>query len=612
MLFVRFRSRLAFAFLLLCLSPAAIAAAQSVSVRAYVDRNAVEVGEQVAFTLEVEGANLSRVGTPAAPAVEGLAMLSRSPSLRRSASIINGVSSQSVAYTWVLRPVKAGSARIGPVRIEIDGRAYKTSPIVVTVSGNASSAPGAQSGGGQEEESAFSQRDLFLRVVPSAQTAFVNEQIILAYRLYFKQGVQVRESRMTDSWDADGFWREDLEIEQRPTPEVVVENGIRYNVITLKRVALFPTRPGTLRVEPLRIQTEAYLPFTGRGLEQFFGFGRGMEQVSLQSPPLEVRAKALPPGAPAGFAGAVGTFRLQTRTGDTRLEAGEALELTATVEGSGNLATLAPPRVEVPGAFERYDPQADVSLARGGAGISGEKSFRYVFVPRVNGRFDLPAVRFSYFDPQAGVYRTDSSATATVIVEGAAAEASRSPAARLPVDDIAGMMEGEVTWVQTGRKPLHRQVWPYAALLLPPALLAAALLVLARRRRMEADPQALRSRRATPAARRSLREAERLLREGSARAFYGEIERAVLGFISNRMGIPERGLTRERLGEALANEGIPEPVRARIGAMLEECDRARFAPVGPDREAMQTACRRAEGIISDLDEQTAAEGTTSA
>jgi hypothetical protein len=96
---------------------------------------------------------------------------------------------------------------------------------------------------------------MFIRAVPSKRQAFQNEQITIEYALYFRTGIQLRQSRLADSWDAEGFWREELEIEARPIPQTVVVDGLRYNTIVLKRVAVFPTRTGSLRIDPLRIES---------------------------------------------------------------------------------------------------------------------------------------------------------------------------------------------------------------------------------------------------------------------------------------------------------------------------------------------------------------------
>ena len=118
---------------------------------------------------------------------------------------------------------------------------------------------------------------------------------------------------------------------------------------------------------------------------------------------------------------------------------------------------------------------------------------------------------------------------------------------------------------------------------------------------MTTDETFARSRRAHPVARRHLKHAANLAHREDPRAFYEEVDRAVLGFLGNRLNVPERGLTRQSLREMLAARGLSETRIGDLQSLLDECDRARFAPGPLDREAMQTALTRAEALIADID-----------
>ena len=135
----------------------------------------------------------------------------------------------------------------------------------------------------------ISKRDIFIRALPSARNVVQNQQVNIEYHLYFREGMQLRQSRLADSWDAEGFWREELDVERRPVPKTVVENGLRYNTIVLKRVAVFPTRTGSLTIDPLRIEAEAYVPNRSADpFDQFFSFRQRYEPVEVASETVKV------------------------------------------------------------------------------------------------------------------------------------------------------------------------------------------------------------------------------------------------------------------------------------------------------------------------------------
>jgi hypothetical protein len=65
------------------------------------------------------------------------------------------------------------------------------------------------------------------------------------------------------------------------------------------------------------------------------------------------------------------------------------------------------------------------------------------------------------------------------------------------------------------------------------------------------------------------------------------------------------GWTRVELGQHLQSAGASSETRARLLALLAECDRVRFAPVAPDADAAATASDRAAALIVALDRELA-------
>lgn len=594
------------------------AAAQDVKVQASVDATTIGAQETVTYRLDVQGASFGDVDTPEPPPTEGLTILQAIPSTQRNVQFFNGRMQQSIAFTWTYRPVREGAARFLPMDVTVKGETYRTEPITLSVVSRAQR-PRQQSrrarrpfqspfdaGTDDEAPRAIEERDLFIRALPSKQTAYKGEQVTIEYQLFFREGIQLRQSRLADSGDADGFWREELEVETRPIARTVIENGLRYSMITLKRVAVFPARTGTLTIEPLRIQTEAYVPFgSSDPFERFFSLRNQYQPVELASAPVIIDAQPLPEGAPDSFTGAVGTFSMQARLNDATVEVGEPVELELTLSGTGNLATLDPPPLETPGIFERYDPQVTIGITRSGQTVRGTKTVDYLLVPRSNGTFELPPIAFSYFSPRSETYETLTAPARVVTVTGTAMAplAAGTTAEGLPVDDVASLMTGTVAWRTTGGAPLHSQAWPYAALALPLLGLLGLVGYLRYTERLAGDPAYARRRRAHPLARKHLKQAETLLQANRPIAFYEEVARAVQSFIGNRLNVAELGLTRPQLDTRLAQTGVASNVRVELNTLLDECDQARFSPVLPSQDAMNSAADRAARLIVTIDDQ---------
>ncbi len=156
-------------------------------------------------------------------------------------------------------------------------------------------------------------------------------------------------------------------------------------------------------------------------------------------------------------------------------------------------------------------------------------------------------------------------------------------------------------WQRLGRTPLYSSPWTYALLALPLVLLALLLGYRRYTTRLATDAAYARNRQAHPLARKHLKQAEALLHRDEPRAFYEELERAVLGFIGNRLNVAELGLTRAQLDGRLADAGLDQALRGDLLRLLEACDHARFAPDRPSSIQMEASLDEARRLIIALD-----------
>jgi hypothetical protein len=594
--------------------------AQTIRVQASVNSSTVGTEEAVSYTLLVQGSDGSNILVPTAPTADGMTLLQSVPGTQRSVSITNGQMSQSFSFTWTFRPTREGATRIGAATVNVGGTDYRSQPIdlrVVPQSQISARRPnsnpfnrlfGSPINTPQPQPTELNENDIFIRAFPSSRTAFQNEQIVVEYRLYFKEGIQLRQSRLTDSWDAEGFWREELDVETRPIPRIAIENGMRYNMIVLKRAAVFPTRAGAMSIDPLKIESEALLPFGSRDpFQSLFSLRTRFTPVQLASSTVNVEARPLPAGAPASFSGAVGSYAMTVVPDRTQLEVGESIQLSVTISGRGNLATLDAPKLDIPAAFELYDPQVTTTLDRSGSQLSGKKTFKYVLIPRSNGTFEIPAVDFTFFDPSGERFRTRSSSVVVVTVTGTASTPDVVVATTngMPVNDFAPLFVSSSNWKRVETHPLHNRLCPYLLVFLPLLVLGSAVMYQRRRDRYDKDVTWARGRRAHPLSRKNLKRAMVLLKSGDTTGYFEELERAVLGFIGNRLNVAERGQTREQLGQVLLAAGVDQSLRTRLRALLDTCDQGRFAPASISPENKEEAFDEASAIIPDIDEQVA-------
>ena len=595
------------AIVLVLLAYMGLVPAQAQEVAGLVSATTIGTEETVTYTLEVTGAELQSIANFQPPEADGLALLSPAPSQQTSVSIVNGRVSRSIGFSWRFRPEREGEAQFSAARVEIAGSVYETGTVSIAV------VPQSQRPQ-RRPRSVFSpfslfddpeptppaditERDIFIDARASAREAFQNEQVTINYDLYFKSGLSPRNSRLADSWDAEGFWREDLEVTDRAVPTTTVLDGTRYNVVTLKRAAVFPTRSGDLAVDPLRIATEV-IPPAGSPFDRSL-FSLGYTSIERASPTISIVSKPLPSDAPNGFAGAVGQYNMTAALSITAAEIGEPIQLDVTIRGTGNIALLEAPVIAPPGIFEVYDPEVQTTIADEGSVIRGSKVFTWLLVPRSNGLFEIPPVRFVFFDPARARYITAEVVLPAVEVTGSAtgSVAVSATASGFPVDDIAPLLRTP-KWTATASAPFHRRVWFYVLIALP--ILCLAGVVLARRRavRLATDTQWARSRTAHPLARKHLKQASSLLKSGQPIVLYEFLDKAVMSFVGNRLNVAELGLTRPQLSHELGNAGVDRSVIEELLEFLDACDAARFAAQRPTSQQMDHDLARARRLLS--------------
>ncbi len=567
--------------LLLMLAPAAVA--QRVAVQAFVDETTVGEGGLVTFTVEVMG-DFDEVERLEAPNTRGLIPTQTAPLPTWSIIQINGRRRQRARFEWRFQPLRTGTAEVLPMTVTVDGRRHTTDRISVRVVPQAQrpprgphAAPPPPGSARPAEPEAAPPADVFVRPEPTRTTAFVGEQVVVDYVLHFSPDVRPHNTRIASPWDAAGFWREELELPVFGGSRAVTVDGEDYEAAAIKRVALFPARAGRLAVDSLAFELDVLRArrIGGRGGILYNPYAARYEREALTAAPVVVEVEPLPGGAPAAFRGAVGAFTMRVEADRTEAEVGEPIRVRVRLRGTGNVATLEGPRWEAPAAFEQYPPAEDETLERSGAALRGERSFTYTLVPRSGGTFELPAVTWAFFDPEAEAYRTLTSDPIPVEVVGPAA----------PLAEQAPAPAGPPVRAEAGR---WRRVRPIAALYRRPAVVALfALPLLAllgllavrhARDRRDDDSALARSLRAFPEADAALADAAALYDAGHDRRYAAALDRTARLFLSRRLAVEAGAFDLGAVGALLAERGVAEGTRREIEGLLRSAETAQFAP----------------------------------
>jgi len=556
--------------------------AQSVSFEAYADaRQVVRNGYfNVSFTLtNADGTNFK------APSFRDF-VVAGGPNRSMSTTLINGVMSREISYSYTLRPRKTGKFTIESAVIQANGKELRTPPLVIeVVEGNTA----------QEED-----KQLFVRAELSTTEAWMGQQIILDYKLYTT--VDIKTYNILEESDYPGFYAEDIRrFDARVMREVI--DGTQYITKVIKRTVLFPQQTGTLQIDPMMIQMGIAVEVPGR--RSRFLFNEQIQQIDLSTEPRSIEVKALPQPAPADFTGAVGKFDFQISSSRTNASTDDAISLKMILAGNGDIKRVGAPALNLPDAFEVYDPKmlAENNIESEGI-LLAEKVFEYFLLPRAAGTYSLQP-SFTYFDVDSADYVTlQQDPIAFDIQQGSARpEVNRSPVA----SGASGRSDIHFISLDTRLTPKGRHFTGsnlfWLLFLLPFSGIAGAWVIAQRQQYLkQVDPGLRKSRRARKIALKRLEKAKLCLEQQNSRAFYDELSKALLGYIGDRLSIPLSELSKDNIREKIAALNLDSTLVDEVVALIQTCELAIFA--GKDKAAdMQSTYEHTLKMITAIEER---------
>ena len=540
-----------------------------------------------------------------------------------SIQIINGKrsSSHQTTFTYILIPKSTGTFQLPVATAMLSGDKISSNQASIQVvsdggsSSQSSSQGGGQSSGSGNRQSATSGEipsgDLFMRLSLSRSEVVVGEPITATLKLYQRANVVGFENAKLPTFN--GFWSQETYVPDNIEFKRESLDDKIYNTAVLRTYVLIPQKSGTITIDPSElvcvINVRVNNSSSGSIFDQFFQDDYRQIRKRVTTPAVKVKVNPLPAGQPASFGGGVGNFGISARLTSDNIKTHDAASLIITVSGRGNVALLEEPKVNFPPDFEVYDTKTTENTDKSTGSTSGSKSFEYPFIPRSHGDFTIDPVEYSYYDVNQGKYVTLKTEPMHIkVAKGKGGESSTAVAVSSGIErkDVKSLAD-DIRFIFTGKPSLSSSgaffvgsilFWVLLSLL----VLGASAVFLAFRKvsAMRADVAGTKNRRATKMARKRLAQAGEYLDKNLYTAFYEELHKALIGFVSDKLNMDMSEISKDNIASALTSGGVSEEQTKAFTDLLDACEFARYSPDGGN-EAMRSHYDDALKVITLID-----------
>jgi len=517
-----------------------------------------------------------------------------------SRSWVNGVQSFSKTYTYFLTPKKKGKIVLGQAEVNINGEIYKTSPIEIEI------ISAVEKPNDPNNTDNIIDGNIHLVAEISKNNPYLNEGITVTYKLYFRNPISISDVQELESPSYGDFWSHLIKIGRAEINMRGSYKGEPYNEVIWRKAVLYPQKTGKLILEPLTLNLSLNLPSNRKDL-----FGRRIltqAQKIITTGKDIIRVKGLPQNnKPDNFSGAVGEFDFDVILNKNALKATESFQVKIKVKGKGNLKLFNLPPINVPNTLEVYEPEHEENIQITVSGMEGFIEDNYTIVPEYQGKYPIPPVKFTYFNPQTALYKTlDSQDLLVDVFDGPQAGSKRANMVISESKQIIETSENAFRFIKlnTELTPVNKKIfWMsdrfWILLFTPLLLIITAYLFKFFVFEKTEDAITSKQRKAQYLAKKYLSSAKKVFHNQIL--FYEALERALHNYLKAKLKIETTELSKSKIEILLLDKKVKKQTALDYVSVIENCELARYAPGSSVN--IQSDFEKASRLISTIDKQ---------
>ena len=520
------------------------------------------------------------------------------PSQSTSFSSVNGKTSYKLTYTYIIQPTVKGTFTIPSASITYNDEIIKTNTVRIKVL-SAVDIPKDPN-----DPRYVASENIHLVAEVSNTNPYVGESISVVYKLYVNiSEVNVQNTREISSPSFSGFWNQSIDV-KKWVPINGSYKGKPHRYVVVRKTVLIPHKSGKLIIDPMEMEITAGIPM---GRRDFFG-NMLMNDINFTTTSGKklIQVKALPlNNKPFDFTGAVGDYDFNVTASKTDLNANESAQIKVEVSGIGNLKLIKLPVIETPKGLETYEPEHKESITTNLSGLKGRVYNQYAVVPQFRGKFKIPGVTFSYFNPKDEKYHTIQ--TDAIILSALQGKLPNEENINLDSKRSVVGNENNIRYIHSktdfisteNKEDFYGSNIYYLLLVLPLLSIPLGIYIGKKKKQRDGDIIGNKRRKADRLARKYLSQAKKQL--GKKEAFYVALEKALHNYLKAKLQVETSDISKEKIAEILLKRKVNEQTINEFKLVLDNCDYARYAP--STEVMMKQEYEKAKEVIAKIDKQ---------
>jgi BatD DUF11 like domain len=359
------------------------------------------------------------------PVFNGFRLVSGPNIYYGSPNSINGPRMKNIVFTLVA--IRPGKFIIPGATVKMNGQFIKSNNAeIIVISKAASFEKGSRENQVASEyflrpgEDPYEKmrRSLFMKVMVDKRTCYVGQPVVATFKLYSQLE---SKSDIVKNPGFYGFTVQDIINLNDNISSTETINGKPFDVHTVRVVQLYPLQPGLFTIDPMEVMNKVEFSksvvnkkteqeITEGVYEHNDHAGNGVNTVtyenSISTEKINIQVKPYPDkNKHTTFNGATGNFSIQAASEKNDLAKNEQGDFIITLRGKGNFTQLSAPVIQWPAGIESFEPIVKDSLDKTQTPLKGTRTFRYSFISGDAGSYVIPAISFSFFDPDSNRYK---------------------------------------------------------------------------------------------------------------------------------------------------------------------------------------------------------------